>query len=116
LLALIVHWARGRAAAEARLMLMFAVPVLALITAQAFLSRAHANWAATAYAAGAVAVTLALAAPRWRRWLAGSFALHGMAAIGLCLVVILADVLPWPQGRDPFARLRGWEAAATAVE
>ncbi len=116
LLALIVHWARGRAAAEARLMLMFAVPVLALITAQAFLSRAHANWAATAYAAGAVAVTLALAAPRWRRWLAGSFALHGMAAIGLCLVVILADVLPWPQGRDPFARLHGWEAAATAVE
>jgi hypothetical protein len=30
--------------------------------------------------------------------------------------VMLADVLPWPDGRDPFARLRGWAAATTAIE
>jgi hypothetical protein len=94
---------------------MFAAPILALITVQAFISRAHANWAAAAYAGGTVAVMLWLAAPRFRLWVRGSFALHWFVAGGLYLFVVLADVLPWP-GRDPFAPLRGWAAAGDAVE
>lgn len=116
LAALIVQWVRGRAGPDIRAMLLFAVPVLAVITLQAFLSRAHANWAATAYASATVAVMIALTAPRLRAWLVGSFILHGIAALGLCLFIVLADVMPWPQGRDPFDRLRGWADAAAAVE
>ncbi|MGF1627601.1 MAG: ArnT family glycosyltransferase [Alphaproteobacteria bacterium] len=116
LLALAWGWARGRVSPQIRLALVFALPILALITAQAFLSRAHANWAATAYVAGSLAVMLALSAPRFRAWLAASFALHGVTLAGLYLAVVLADVAPWPEGRDPFARLRGWAAAASALE
>lgn len=117
LVLLIVRWLRGLVTDPGiRLGLMFALPILALITIQAFLSRAHANWAATAYVGASLAVMLALVEPRFRLWLSGSFALHGVVAVGLYLVVALADVMPWPDGRDPFLRLRGWDAAATAIE
>jgi hypothetical protein len=94
--------------------------VLVVITAQGFVSRAHANWAATAYVAGSVLVTATLLRASRRGWLTGSLALH----------VVLVAVIGWatwqaghfrvPFGGDPFARTLGWRALAgearTALE
>src|SRR3546814_17818520 len=44
-----VAWIRGRATAAERYLLALALPPLLVVTAQAFLSRANANWAVTAY-------------------------------------------------------------------
>ena len=95
-----------------RLLLAFTLPVLLVIAAQGFVSRAHANWAATAYVAGAVLVTAALLREARRGWLTGSLALH----------VALVGVIGWatwqagqfrlPFGGDPFARTLGWRAVA----
>lgn len=115
LLALFGRWVRGWVSTKVRLFLLFSAPILALITVQAFLSRAHANWAATAYVAAVLAVVPVLLNSRYRRWLWVSFGLHGFIAAGLYLVVLLADVLPWPEGRNPFAPLRGWDHAAEAI-
>lgn len=95
-----------------RLLLAFTLPVLIVITAQGFVSRAHANWAATAYVAGAVLVTAVLLRSARRGWLSASLALH----------VVLVAVVGWatwqagqfrvPYGGDPFARTLGWRALA----
>ena len=65
-----------------RLLLAFTLPVLLVVTAQAFVSRAHANWAATAYVAGTVLVTAALLREARRGWLTGSLA-HACGAGGV---------------------------------
>ena len=64
-----------------RLLLAFALPVLVVITLQALLSRAHANWAAVSYVAGTVLVTATLVRDLSWRWLAASFAINGTAAV-----------------------------------
>ncbi|MEM6948245.1 MAG: glycosyltransferase family 39 protein, partial [Pseudomonadota bacterium] len=50
-------------------LLAFIVPVLVIIAGQAVLSRAHANWAATAYPAASVLVAAWLLRAGPRRWL-----------------------------------------------
>ncbi|WP_084420941.1 ArnT family glycosyltransferase [Henriciella litoralis] len=47
----------------------FVVPVLVIILVQAVLSRAHANWAATAYPAGSVLISLFFLRARAHKWL-----------------------------------------------
>src|SRR5690606_16932145 len=61
------------------LLLAFSLPVLLLILAQAFLSRAYANWAAVAYPAAAILVSETLIRNGWRQVLAMSLALHLVA-------------------------------------
>lgn len=76
--ALARRWRSGQADMRLVVLACFCVPALLVVTGQAFLSRAHANWAASAYAAACVLVVFVLLrGPRWRRWvLAGSVALH----------------------------------------
>ena len=69
-------WRRRPAGASDRLLLAFALPVLAVVTAQAFLSRAHANWAAVSYVAAVVLVTATMIRELSWRWLTASLALH----------------------------------------
>lgn len=107
---------RGRASAAERYLLAFALPPLAIVALQAVLSRAHANWAATAYPSAAVLVALWLSEPgrarAWRLWAVGPH-----LAVGL---VFLALVAAWP-GIAPrllapaFARLSGWTETAGAI-
>jgi 4-amino-4-deoxy-L-arabinose transferase-like glycosyltransferase len=76
---LVWRWLRP-GSAEARVLVAFSVPVVAVVTVQAFLSEAYANWAVTGYLAGAVLVGAALAA---RPWL-------GMVAVGVNLLAVIA--------------------------
>ncbi len=103
---------RQPASPAERFLLVFCLPVLGLVTVQAFVSRAHANWAATAYVAATPLVVGWLFA-RARRWLVASTALHG-AALAAFVLVISGTVAP-PLERDPLDRLRGWSAFAARV-
>ena len=102
------HW-RGQA--RHWFLIAFSVPMLAVISTQALLSRAHANWAAPAHAA------LALIAISWlwqgRRW----FWLGLALALNLLFAVLLyhgQTLVREPLGlqaswrTDPFWSLRNW--------
>ena len=71
---LVICWRalRQRLPEADRLLLAFSVPVLVAIFVQAFLSRAHANWAAVAYVAATVLVTATMIRDVAWRWLKAS--------------------------------------------
>lgn len=95
-----------------RLLLAFTLPVLVAVTAQAFISRAHANWAATAYVAGTVLVVAVLLRTGRRGWLNGSLAVHTALIAIIGLAAWQAGQFRLPFGADPFARTLGWKALA----
>nr|WP_281373757.1 glycosyltransferase family 39 protein [Parvularcula dongshanensis] len=112
LLALLVRRPRS-ALSNAGFLLAFIVPPLALICAQALLSRAHANWAMTAYPAATVLLPIWLGRARWV--LPSSAALH--AVVGLVFTVVLLH-LPLADGlglSNVVKRLRGWDETAAQV-
>lgn len=96
-------------------LVFFSAPVLLLILAQAFLSRANANWAAVAYAAAAVLVVVWLLRRGREYWLKATLGLHLAAAAGLYAAVLAPDAIVSMTGRDPFASLRDWRAMAATV-
>lgn len=104
-------WREGLPEGE-RMLIAFTLPVLLVISAQAFLSRAHANWAAVSYVAGSVLVTSALLRLGARRWLARSLALHAAILALLVAGTSLAGRLAVPLAGDPFQRMLGWKGIA----
>lgn len=105
LVALAVSVLRGQSGAPWRWLLAFVLPALAVVTAQALISRAYANWAASAYLAGTVAVMPWLLA-RARAWAAISLAINGLLAIALPVASLFADSLTL-DGRLVFERYIG---------
>ena len=107
-------WAEGLAPAD-RLLVAFSVPVIGVILLQALLSRAHANWAATAYVAASVLVVATMIRRADWRWLKGSLVLH--MAIGVVIGIGLwqAGKIDLPGKSDPFARTLGWKEVAGAT-
>ncbi len=70
---------RRRPEERAGLLAAFALPPLLVMTIVAFLSRANANWAATAYVSASVlVVALTLDRARWRWIIPASLAVHGL--------------------------------------
>ena len=99
-------------AARPRLMLVgFIAPALVIVAFQAFISRAHANWAASAYAGGTILVTvLLLEGPRWRRWvLKGSIAAHSIAGMMLLLLAASPPLAEAAGLSNAFKRVRAWD-------
>ena len=98
-----------------RLLLAFALPVLIIVTLQAFLSRAHANWAAVSYVSAATLVTATMVRELSWGWLRSSLVLH-IAIVGILAVVVAqAGSFRLPNGQDPFVRTLGWERIAQAT-
>ncbi|MEI4471995.1 ArnT family glycosyltransferase [Frigidibacter sp. MR17.24] len=93
LIALVVSVARGATGAPQRWLLAFVLPAIAVVTAQAFLSGAYANWAASAYLAATVALVPWLMG-RARVWLVVSLALNTALAVALAVGTIFADRMP----------------------
>ena len=108
-------WHEGLPEAE-KLLLAFTLPVLLLITVQAFVSRAHANWAAVAYVAGSVLVTAVLVRLAEERWLRASFALHLLVLALLSAGTAAAGRFSLPVVGDPFQRLLGWKGLAAETQ
>lgn len=106
---------KGEEASAERWLLCFILPVLIFILFQAILSRAHANWTATAYPAAALLVAL---------WFSKGKAVTLWASLGLNLLVgalfmamtLLPATATTGLGLDNAAkRTRGWEASAQQV-
>ncbi len=98
-----------------RLLLAFCLPIIAIITLQAFLSRAHANWAAVAYVAASVLVTATMIRDVEWRWLRASLGLHVLVVMLAAAGTVMAGRVASPFGADPFARTLGWQEMAAAT-
>jgi len=101
-----------------RFVICFALPFITLISVQAFLGRAHANWATPTYVAGCILVAAYLISrQRYKLWLAG-------IVINLLLTVTayhwhnIANVLDikLTAKTDPFKRVQGWREVAKPVQ
>jgi 4-amino-4-deoxy-L-arabinose transferase-like glycosyltransferase len=116
---LIAIAAMPRALAEprARLLAAFALPTLTMMLTVAFVSRAHANWAAPAYVSAIVLVVAWALQRGWRKLVGFSVAGHLAAAIILFTgyQTLAAIGIPLPEHYDPLHRLRGWRQLGSQV-
>ncbi|MEE4208734.1 MAG: glycosyltransferase family 39 protein, partial [Parvularcula sp.] len=98
-------------------LLAFVLPALTIVSVQALLSRAHANWAMAAYPAAAVLIPQLITTPLWRRIVgAGTVLLHGTVALLIVYVTTdlhRADDLGLS---NTFKRNRGWAETAAEVK
>lgn len=91
--------------AETRALVALSVPIVLLITAQGLMSRALANWAVGAYAAGVLLAVPVLAS---RRWLTVStLVLGGIVAVALPVMTIAGTELRLPSGELAMKRYLG---------
>lgn len=96
-------------------LLCFALPPLVIVTAQAFISRANANWSGAGYLAGSVLAAAWLMRWRARRWLTAALAIQGAVAAFFLAAVIspaLADLVGLANG---LKRARGWSETADLI-
>ncbi|MGE4282052.1 MAG: ArnT family glycosyltransferase [Magnetospirillum sp.] len=111
-------WVGLRRGAEPRLKMMacFTVPVLAVMTLEAFLSRANANWTAPAFVAGVVLASAVLG-QRAPRLLVASLALHVLAMATLYNLDAVRHGLGLAENSrlDPMKRIRGWDVVGERV-
>lgn len=97
------------------LLLCFSLPILATLAVQALLSRAHGNWAATAYPAATVFVSAVMLEQGRRVLMAISMALHFLVA------AIIGIAPAFARSWTPFEQLQflrssiGWDETADAV-
>ncbi|MFW5680535.1 MAG: ArnT family glycosyltransferase [Pseudomonadota bacterium] len=100
-----------------RLLLGLGLPLLLAISAQAWLNRANANWAAPVYLGFAVAVAAWLVQTgraRLARWTIG-LNLVAFVAIVLAAGLNAREPTPWSRLWDPFRLLRGMDAIGDQV-
>jgi 4-amino-4-deoxy-L-arabinose transferase-like glycosyltransferase len=112
----VVLAARRRTVTPADLLLLcFTLPPLLIVTGQAFVSRANANWSGAAYLPGAILVAAWLMRWRARRWLYAALAMQAaLAALFLAFTVSpgLAERLG---AANSFKRAKGWSEATELV-
>lgn len=102
-----------------RLLMTFTVPVLAIMSVQALLSRANANWAAPAFiAATPLVVAWCLEKERWTWVLKISLPLHILLALILYNIPVLEAAFGrhLPPTLDITRRLYGWDQAGEWVQ
>ncbi len=104
------HDARG----DTFILLIFTLTPLVIVATQAFISRAHANWAAAAYPAGIILVTALLLEKR-AALAKISLALHG--AFATLFLVAMSDfsLLDRIGAGRTVAELRGWKSLSTQI-
>ncbi|NWG91318.1 MAG: glycosyltransferase family 39 protein [Parvularculaceae bacterium] len=106
--------ARSREAMRA--LLAFALPAVVIVSAQAFVSRAHGNWAAVAYPSALVMATLfAFSRPRFILVAKLSVALHTIVGFGFLAAFASMPIAESVGASSAFRKLRGWEAQGREI-
>ena len=108
----------GQSAKHNRLQ-FFIWPVLIIMTCQAFIKEANANWAVAAYPAAVLLVGQLIATSRsWLILFLGKMAL--LVNLSLCCALVAATAIgslgPLAPTSDPLRHLRGWSELAQKVE
>src|SRR5439155_2360457 len=108
---------RTLAEPRARLLASFALPVLAMMLAVSFLSRAQPNWAAPAFVSATVLVVAWALNRGWRNLVMFSIVLHlvVMALLFTGSQTLAAIGIELPAKYDALSRLRGWRALGSIV-
>jgi hypothetical protein len=123
LIARLVLWRRDPPNTSERFLIAFAVPVLVLMVLQSGISRAHANWAAVSYVAGAVLVVGWL--ERIKQPWPVRISLILQLVVFFTFTTIFAGAVHYPprwmspklaKTLDIFHQMRGWRALAHQVE
>lgn len=114
--------ARRRIGERELLLTCWTVPALIVVTVQAFISRANANWAASAYVAGSVLVAAILVqglGGRHRKaaiaGLGGIVLLQGLLAAFMLAAVMQPTIMDALGRSNDIKRVRGWEQMTDAV-
>lgn len=107
--------ARRRLSDRDQLLLAFTLPPLLLVSAQAFVSRANANWSGAAYLTGAVLVAAWLVRWRARRWLLAALAIQTVLALAFYAFVLRPDWADRAGAANAFKRAKGWEETTQLV-
>ncbi len=111
---LIIFRLRGLTGAD-RLLLCWVAPPILIVSLQALLSRANANWAGAAYPAAAI-----LAAAWLTRWRAKGWTIAALATqAGIVLFLVVCAVRPDLADRigaaNAFKRSRGWDSTVDSL-
>ena len=93
----------------------FSIPPLLIVTLQAFISRANANWSGAGYVAGAVLAAAWLTRWRARWWLLGAVASQAVIAALFLACVINPAVSETIGAANAFKRAKGWEQTVRAI-
>ncbi|MEM9495465.1 MAG: glycosyltransferase family 39 protein [Pseudomonadota bacterium] len=96
-------------------LLVFALTPLLIVSVQAFISRAHANWAASAYPAAILLVAHILTAHGHGRALKRAVALHGAAALAFCIAMVNFGLIDRVGASGAIREIRGWDRQTEAI-
>lgn len=99
-----------------RFLIAFAVPALLIVSVQAFIARAHANWAAVAYPSAVIAAVIFARTARWpRRAMTASLGLHLVAGAAFLIGFSNAALADAAGASGLFKRLRGWDVHGAEI-
>lgn len=90
-------------------LLCFILPALLVIIVQAFISRAHANWAASAYPAAAVLVAACAVIHVRTLWLLIGVAINALIGATYIVMALAPSVADGLGADNAFKRVRGWD-------
>ncbi|HEY8573936.1 glycosyltransferase family 39 protein [Phenylobacterium sp.] len=97
------HWDRSDL-----LLLCFTLPPLLIVTGQAFISRANANWSGASYLPGAILAAAWLMRWRARRWLTAALALQAVLAAVFLAFAVSPRLAEQAGAANSFKRAKGW--------
>ena len=111
----VMSFRRWGLSTEDRLLVSFSAPIVLIVTLQAFISRAHANWAAPAFIALSI-LMCAWALRGTSRWpLAGNAFVNGAVAVLLCALAASPALVSFLGQDNAAKRLRGWPEAGETI-
>jgi 4-amino-4-deoxy-L-arabinose transferase-like glycosyltransferase len=98
-----------------RLMLALSAPVIIVVTLQAFISRANANWAAPAFVTLCILVCAWAVRAKWNRTMMASTAMNVSIALFLCALAVSPALVSAIGQENSVKRLRGWPEAGNTI-
>jgi hypothetical protein len=97
------------------LLLCFTLPPLIIVTGQAFISRANANWSGASYLPGAILAAAWLMRWNARRWLAAAVAVQAVLAAAFLAFAVSPSLAERAGAANSFKRAKGWSQMTRLV-